>query len=48
MHGCSPFQMQVHLNYIYNTIISVLTLSQLTKIYETKKNFDLRRLLTGQ
>nr|XP_039258371.1 vacuolar fusion protein MON1 homolog A-like isoform X2 [Styela clava] len=43
----SVHQIQVQLTYIYNTIISVLTLSQLTKIYDTKKNFDLRRLLTG-
>uniref|UniRef100_A0A8D9EW62 Vacuolar fusion protein MON1 homolog n=2 Tax=Cacopsylla melanoneura TaxID=428564 RepID=A0A8D9EW62_9HEMI len=34
-------------SYIYNQIISTLTLSQLTKIFEQHRNFDLRRLLSG-
>lgn len=33
--------------YVYNQILSVLTQSQLTRVYEQRRNFDLRRLLTG-
>jgi len=40
-------QVGIHLDHLYNTIVSVLTLSQLRRIYEKQKNFDLRRLLTG-
>ena len=40
-------QIKLHLRYVYNTIISVITLSQLNRIYAQQKNFDLRRLLTG-
>lgn len=32
---------------IYNQILSTLTLSHMTKIFEQRKNFDLRRLLAG-
>lgn len=32
---------------VYNQILSVLTLSHMTKIFEQRKNFDLRRLLAG-
>lgn len=32
---------------MYNQILSVLTQSQLTRVYEQRRNFDLRRLLTG-
>ncbi|KAL1448154.1 hypothetical protein WDU94_001880, partial [Cyamophila willieti] len=39
--------LQQQLLYIYNQIISTLTLSQLTKIFEQHRNFDLRRLLSG-
>ncbi|CAG8487370.1 10073_t:CDS:10 [Funneliformis caledonium] len=35
------------LNYLYNQILSVLTSTQLTKIYEQRMNFDLRILLGG-
>jgi len=40
-------QIKLYLRYVYNTIISVITLSQLNRIYSQQKNFDLRRLLTG-
>ncbi|KAL1922880.1 uncharacterized protein VTP21DRAFT_9256 [Calcarisporiella thermophila] len=35
------------LSYIYNQILSVLTSTQLMKIFEQRINFDLRRLLGG-
>lgn len=35
------------LNYIYSQVVSILTLTQLTKIFEERHNYDLRRLLTG-
>ncbi|XP_014247243.1 protein SAND [Cimex lectularius] len=35
------------LTYVYNQIVSVLTLSRVTKIFEKRHNYDLRRLLTG-
>uniref|UniRef100_H2Y9Z2 Vacuolar fusion protein MON1 homolog n=1 Tax=Ciona savignyi TaxID=51511 RepID=H2Y9Z2_CIOSA len=40
-------QINVYLKYIYNKIVSVITLKQLNRIYSKQKNFDLRRLLTG-
>lgn len=40
-------QIQLQLNDVYNQIISTITLSTLNKVYETRKNFDLRRLLSG-
>ena len=40
-------QVMLQLNYVYNQIISVLTLSQLCRIFEQRRNYDLRRLLTG-
>ena len=40
-------QIKLHLHYIYNSIISVITLSRLNRIYAQQKNYDLRRLLTG-
>ncbi|XP_035677736.1 protein SAND-like [Branchiostoma floridae] len=43
----STQQLLLHLTYVYNQIISVLTFSQLSKIFEKKSNYDLRRLLTG-
>jgi vacuolar fusion protein MON1 len=33
--------------YVYNQIVSVLTKTQLTRIYEQRRNYDLRRLLAG-
>ncbi|XP_061398217.1 vacuolar fusion protein MON1 homolog A [Musca vetustissima] len=43
----SVAQLQVQLNDAHNQIISTLTYSQLTKIFNQRKNFDLRRLLEG-
>jgi hypothetical protein len=37
----------VQLSYVYNQIISVLTRSQLDRIFQQRSNFDLRRLLVG-
>ncbi|KAF8582823.1 DUF254-domain-containing protein [Ramaria rubella] len=38
---------RTHLEYIHLQIISVLTASQLRRIFERRTNFDLRRLLEG-
>lgn len=43
----SAHQLLLQLSYVYNQIISVLTLSQLSKIFRQRRNFDLRRLLSG-
>ncbi|CAG8483368.1 4579_t:CDS:10 [Dentiscutata heterogama] len=43
----SEMQLRDQLNYLYNQIVSVLTSTQLTKIFEQRVNFDLRRLLGG-
>ena len=43
----SVSQLIVQLTYVYNQILSLLTLTQLTKIFEQKKGFDLRRMLAG-
>ena len=37
----------MQLNYLYNLIISVLTLKQLQRIFSERPNFDLRRMLHG-
>ena len=33
--------------YMYNQLLSVLTLTQLTRIFEEKKGYDLRRMIAG-
>ncbi|KZO97161.1 DUF254-domain-containing protein [Calocera viscosa TUFC12733] len=38
---------RTHLEYLHLQILSSLTLSQLTKLFERRGNFDLGRLLTG-
>ncbi|CAB4063474.1 MON1 [Lepeophtheirus salmonis] len=43
----SHSQMITQLTYIYNQILSVLTLKQLNKIFEKKKSYDLRIMLGG-
>ncbi|CAB0031964.1 unnamed protein product [Trichogramma brassicae] len=43
----SVSQLVLQLTYVYNQILSILTQSQLTRVYEQRRNFDLRRLLTG-
>lgn len=37
----------LQLNYLYNQILSILTLTQLRHVFERRHNFDLRRLLYG-
>ena len=39
--------LQLQLSYVYNQIISVLTLTSLNKIFKQRVNYDLRRMLTG-
>ena len=43
----SQQQLLLQLNYVYNQIISVLTYSQLQRVFKQRHNYDLRRLLTG-
>ncbi|CAD6241678.1 GSCOCG00009337001-RA-CDS [Cotesia congregata] len=43
----SVAQLNLQLTYVYNQILFVLTQSHLTRVYEQRRNFDLRRLLTG-
>lgn len=43
----SENQLIKQLNYLYNLILSILTSTQLKKIYDERRNFDFRRLLTG-
>ena len=45
--GLHSSQLTVQLLYIHSQIISVLTASQLNRIFEQRRNYDLRRLLTG-
>ncbi|XP_057335338.1 vacuolar fusion protein MON1 homolog A [Microplitis mediator] len=43
----SVAQLNLQLTYVYNQILFVLTQSHLTRVYDQRRNFDLRRLLTG-
>ena len=43
----SKHQLTLQLQYVYNQILSVLTLSQLARIFKQRRNYDLRRWLTG-
>ncbi len=43
----SVHQILLQLNYVYNQVLSVLTYSQLSRIFKQRRNYDLRRLLTG-
>ncbi|KAG0304849.1 Vacuolar fusion protein mon1b [Dissophora globulifera] len=45
--GESETQLRDQLGYLYAQIISVLTHSQMTKIFEQRNNFDLRGLIGG-
>ncbi|KAL1497526.1 hypothetical protein ABEB36_008470 [Hypothenemus hampei] len=40
-------QVTLQLNYVFNQIVSMLTLRRLIKTYDERPNYDLRRLLTG-
>nr|CAG4639913.1 EOG090X03TW [Daphnia pulex] len=43
----SVLQLQLQLEYIFNQISSVITRAHLEKIFEQRRNYDLRRLLAG-
>ena len=43
----SLHQLLLQLNYVYNQVLSVLTYSQMARIFKQRRNYDLRRLLTG-
>ncbi|XP_051528797.1 vacuolar fusion protein MON1 homolog B-like [Myxocyprinus asiaticus] len=43
----SEQQLRHELLYVYNQIISMLTQASISRIFEHKKNYDLRRLLAG-
>ncbi|KAF7693294.1 vacuolar fusion protein MON1 homolog B [Silurus meridionalis] len=43
----SEQQLRNELIYVYNQIVCMLTQASITRIFEHKKNYDLRRLLTG-
>ncbi|XP_059393665.1 vacuolar fusion protein MON1 homolog B [Carassius carassius] len=43
----SEQQLCNELLYVYNQIVSMLTQASITRIFEHKKNYDLRRLLAG-
>ncbi|RPB08353.1 DUF254-domain-containing protein [Morchella conica CCBAS932] len=45
--GESDSQLRAQLDALYTQVLSTLTLSQLSKIFATRENFDLRRLLGG-
>lgn len=40
-------QLELELNYVYNQIISIVTLSLIEKIFSRHSNYDLRNKLTG-
>ena len=40
-------QLTLQLLYIHSQIVSVLTLTQLNRIFKQRRNYDLRRMLTG-
>ncbi|KAL3851627.1 hypothetical protein ACJMK2_015360 [Sinanodonta woodiana] len=43
----STQQMLMQLTYLYNQVLSVLTFTSLQKIYKQRRNYDLRRQLSG-
>jgi hypothetical protein len=43
----STQQMVLQLSYVYNQVLSVLTFSTLHKVFKQRRNYDLRRLLSG-
>ncbi|XP_045167306.2 vacuolar fusion protein MON1 homolog A-like [Mercenaria mercenaria] len=43
----SDRQIRIQLHYLYNQVLSVLTLSSLKKIFKQRRNYDLRRQLSG-
>ncbi|XP_066154719.1 vacuolar fusion protein MON1 homolog [Euwallacea fornicatus] len=45
--GENVSQLILQLNYVFNQIVSMLTLQKITKTYEERPNYDLRRMLRG-
>ncbi|KAI8918584.1 vacuolar fusion protein MON1 [Powellomyces hirtus] len=45
--GESEAQLRQQLGYLYSQILFILTSTQLTRIFETRVNYDLRNLLAG-
>jgi len=43
----SQNQLVLQLTYVYHQVLSVLTFTQLTRIFEHRRNYDLRKLLAG-
>lgn len=43
----SPTQLFVQLTYLYHQMLSVLTLTQLSRIFEQRKGYDLRKMIAG-
>ena len=43
----SPTQLIVQLTYLYHQLLSVLTLNQLSRIFEQRKGYDLRKMIAG-
>lgn len=43
----STQQVLLQLSYVYNQVLSVLTYSTLHRIFKQRRNYDLRRLLSG-
>ena len=40
-------QLIVQLTYMYHQVLSVMTQSQLTRIFDQKKGYDLRKMIAG-
>nr|CAG4643112.1 EOG090X03TW [Ilyocryptus agilis] len=43
----SILQLQLQMEYVFNQVSSVLTRAQLVRIFQQRRNYDLRRLLAG-
>ena len=48
LKGKSDQQLRVHLEYIHLQILSVVSSTQLSRVFQRRSNFDLSRLLEGQ
>ena len=45
--GLETSQLTVQLLYIHSQLVSVITLTQINRIFEQRRGYDLRRMLTG-
>ena len=45
--GLQPSQLTLQLSYVHSQIVSVLTATQLARIFQQRRNYDLRRMLAG-